>query len=131
MIYQDQNTISAWYGMEHFAQRLGAVRGRTPDVMQFTGLVDKDGKDIYEGDVFTLQGSTQEFAYVVKYEDAKFVMYHLSSSLGKWGDLSRLFEMDFQLVGNIYEHSHLLDTQEKPARLPGGRTFIESIRKAK
>lgn len=49
MFRQDENTASAMCGLEAFAGKVGAVKGRTPDVMQFTGCADKVGQEIYDG----------------------------------------------------------------------------------
>lgn len=81
--------------------------------MQFTGLKDKEGKEIYEGDILQLDGKNK---YQVVFEDGKFVCYHINKAWGKWGDLSRFFDADFDeykicVIGNIFEHRHLIENK--------------------
>lgn len=84
-------------------------------LMQFTGLKDKNGKEIYEGDLIRL---TDKFTYDVRFEDAKFVCYHVNNDWGRWGDLKRLSNADFldmhyEIIGNIYENPDLLTKNSK------------------
>lgn len=80
--------------------------------MQFTGIRDKNGKEIYDGDILSFADT---YFYEVRFEDAKFVCYHLNKQYGKWGDLSRIYDVDFakyggiEIIGNIYEHPELLN----------------------
>ncbi|WP_411502945.1 YopX family protein [Brevibacillus centrosporus] len=70
------------------------------ELMQFTGLRDKNGKEIYEGDIVRLNDCGDIFDHVVRWieEEACFVF-----DAGDWygpGD------MDFkrcEVIGNIYE----------------------------
>ena len=74
-------------------------------VEQFTGLYDKNGKEIYEGDFITYSGITsngQKIIRVVNYNSdyARFQggMYPLSET-------KNLIEV----IGNIYENRELLE----------------------
>ena len=66
--------------------------------MQYTGLKDKNGKEIYEGDI--LYGNEDENDTVV-YEENKFILQPL-------GDDSIFWEKS-EVIGNIYENKELLN----------------------
>jgi hypothetical protein len=73
-------------------------------IMQFTGLLDKNGKEIYEGDV-TNNG------YVVLWnnEKALFAEHTYQQVLGKWSVMSYPLDSRWiQIIGNIYENPDLL-----------------------
>ena len=75
-------------------------------LMQFTGLKDKNGKEIYEGDILTYSGITsngnkilREVNYNPEYARFQSGMYPLNQSI----ELS-------EIIGNIYENPELLQT---------------------
>ncbi len=74
-------------------------------VLQFTGLLDKNGKEIYEGDIVkkVYGSSTPIFAVAWHDERAMFIQHD--------GYNSALYEVApelMEVVGNIYQNSELL-----------------------
>ena len=76
------------------------------NVMQFTGLYDKNGKEIYEGEI--IYNNDRKENCVVKYDEEKamFIVKYLESNdeFPLWQSISNLYYS----VGNIYEHRELL-----------------------
>ena len=69
-------------------------------IMQYTGLKDKNGKDIYEGDIFTITTGEEETNIVEFYNGEYFLLDH-GLNLSKWNN-------DGKVIGNIYENPELV-----------------------
>ncbi|PHC36759.1 hypothetical protein COF09_28780 [Bacillus toyonensis] len=81
------------------------------DLMQYTGLKDKNGKEIYEGDIVRVNKLTFENAgplpenLVVKFYSGMFQLFRDDEYL--YG-LHLMYIEDGEVIGNIYEHPELL-----------------------
>ena len=74
-------------------------------LMMWTGLYDKDKQPIWEGDVveYTIEGYKQAKPYVVE------SMIDLHLALNEGDGYYRFDEHSLSVIGNIYQHPHLLE----------------------
>lgn len=74
-------------------------------VGQFTGLYDKNGKDIYEGDILRTEHTTP---LLVVYEDGGFCFYNDLTSGSDRLAQNRCERLE--IYGNVHENKDLLNT---------------------
>lgn len=84
-------------------------------LMQSTGLKDKNGKEIFEGDVLAIE--TDEGVTNLKvFWDEKHALFMIESK--KYNEKDLLAELvedntyPFEIIGNIYENPELLEVEE-------------------
>ena len=102
---QREMKFRAWdddhFEMLHIGDRLMNFRGYA--VMQFTGLMDKNGKEIYEGDIL----NRLDRVGAVRWDDS-------GSWACDWNDVAWNWRLpafsgsELEVVGNIYENPEIL-----------------------
>ncbi|WWU65430.1 YopX family protein [Clostridium baratii] len=116
-------TLLNEYTKESYIREMDEV-----ELMRYTGLKDKNGKEIYEGDIlerkFSGLGNELGDRIFVSWDRYRFVQNWVmkfkrnlknSADLGKWFKSQKQFKLDldahlndFEVVGNIYESPELL-----------------------
>lgn len=98
----------------NMARGLDATQVDSKSVGQFTGLKDRDGKEIYEGDIvrtvpMILEDGKSMFGQVIL-EDGSWVIYQENTPNPYSVYLfSHSHTMQREVIGNIYESSELLE----------------------
>lgn len=74
-------------------------------VMQFTGLLDRNGKEIYEGDILSYEFKNPKANYIQEMEWEEAITECCQSSAN--GYVSKNVE-NARIIGNLYENPELL-----------------------
>ncbi|GHO99537.1 hypothetical protein KSF_095850 [Reticulibacter mediterranei] len=82
---------------------------RDVDLMQFTGLKDRNGKEIYEGDI--IQRVNIKVPLLVRWNQ-KEARFDLAKDPDNFNAVviwyTQLVEEDYEVIGNIYENPELM-----------------------
>ena len=84
------------------------VDGKT--IGQFTGLLDKNGNEIYECDVILQQGYSGKKPMLVRFEHGAFIVgWHGGSSTAT---RPMLIQKRCEVLGNIYDNPELISKKQ-------------------
>ena len=119
--YMLDSAYGDWISFDGVAYTQASYTHNTPNIeiegakdytlMQYTGLKDKNGKEIYEGDICI---STEEDSYCVETirngeilwnnEKAYFKIEYFDDS---FRNMSLLHQIELEIIGNIHENPEL------------------------
>lgn len=103
----DYSGLGLFFGLKEHREEYGVKY----ELMQFTGLKDKNSKEIYEGDIVRVEVPFEDCSdfYTVsvsyKLEKAEFVFQH------PIGTQFKMQPENLEVIGNIYENPELLEAK--------------------
>lgn len=110
-IFFNKNNIAQYYNLQN-----GCGSPTTYELMQYTGLKDKNGKEIYEGDIVKYE---KFYVYDFDYDEGIAIIYWDNEDTGFYGECqSYNYSLDMfylirnlssEVIGNIFDNPELLE----------------------
>ena len=81
---------------------------------EFTGLLDKNGKETYEGDIVSYKWEDRDNVFeivnhIIKWIDGKFLMCPIKSDIRTWNIHISPYITESEVIGNLFETPELLN----------------------
>lgn len=103
MIYQDGHNIASF-----FNEVCDYAESDIIDIMQFTGLYDKNGNEIYEKDIILRKKSNRDARTIVSWDYNELTIVDPLKMVFEICFKDTVDELESEVVGNIYENPELV-----------------------
>ena len=100
-----------WLSTASYTMQFSLFEDESFVIQQFTGLLDKNGKEIYEGDIvreWIVEDRPSDLIYIVGFNTGHFTLTDTKSGYDKMGIWNVNENLD--IIGNIYSNPELLKT---------------------
>lgn len=101
MIYDKSN-------LESFFSTWEYIEDQKAPLMQYIGIKDMNGVEVYEGDIVELANGSNFYIGTIIFSDTYFCIKYKSKY--REVDYEYFFSAQFRVIGNIYENPELLDS---------------------
>ena len=119
-----------WMGIDNKFKMLNEEQRENIEIIQFTGLKDKNGKEIYEGDIIIWFDDGINKKAEVIWKDCGWCAKRIDKEFNEFEkyyqfshfipvEINRNGKIDFfdgEVIGNIYENPELLSNSSPPVR---------------
>ena len=96
---------------DYFVSAFSSDRIEDLELMQYTGLRDKNGREVYEGDIMRFKDWwDEEMVGEVRYSE-KDMAFTIVNDF--WDGFPIMYADDLEVIGNIYENPELLEEAEE------------------
>lgn len=108
MTFRTDNDVFRIWGDKHFKEDIfHIVNPADCELMQYTGLKDKNGKEIYEGDI--VKKVTGVYEISITPLGTQIGKYLVSYGVTGQDEFDENYTLEnFRIIGNIYENPELL-----------------------
>lgn len=76
---------------------------------QFTGMTDKNGKKIFEGDLVRVEVAKIDFVAVCKFYSGSFGLVWHYMGAERYSAFTGMCHAEYEVIGNVYDNPELME----------------------